>query len=148
VAARCKVWICGRSLAGIVGSNPQGHACLPPVNIEWCQVEVSASGLSLAQRSPTECSVSECDGEVSVMSTSWHTRGCCATKEGGTGDVLILNVTLHYEPRSHRFQFICSDSHSTLYLNTKPIAPNCNFHKHFELVAITAHSVQKIHKYL
>jgi hypothetical protein len=24
VAARCKAWVCGRSLAGIVGSNPVG----------------------------------------------------------------------------------------------------------------------------
>jgi hypothetical protein len=29
------------------------------------QVEVSAKGLSLVQRSPTECGVSECDREAS-----------------------------------------------------------------------------------
>jgi hypothetical protein len=31
------------------------------VYILGCQVEVSAKGLSLVQRSPTECCVSECD---------------------------------------------------------------------------------------
>jgi hypothetical protein len=30
-----------------------------------CQVEVSATGWSLVQRSPTECGVSECDREAS-----------------------------------------------------------------------------------
>jgi hypothetical protein len=32
-----------------------------------CQVEVSASGLSFVRRSPTECGVSECDREASIM---------------------------------------------------------------------------------
>jgi hypothetical protein len=34
-----------------------------------CQVEVSASGRSLVQRSPTECDVSECDRETSQRIT-------------------------------------------------------------------------------
>jgi len=44
-----------------------------------CQVQVSASGRSLVQRSPTECGVSECDRESSVMRRPWSTRGCCFT---------------------------------------------------------------------
>jgi hypothetical protein len=65
VSARSKAWVCGRSLAGIVGSNPTGgHGCLSVVSVVCCQVEVSATGRSLAQRSPTECGVSECDREV------------------------------------------------------------------------------------
>jgi hypothetical protein len=45
VAARSKAWDCGRSLAGIVGSNPAGgHECLSLVSVVCCQVEVSASG--------------------------------------------------------------------------------------------------------
>jgi len=32
-----------------------------------CKVEISASGQSLVQRSPTECSVPECDLETSKM---------------------------------------------------------------------------------
>jgi hypothetical protein len=63
----------GRSLAGIAGSN------LSLVNVECCQIEVSASGCSLAQRSPTECGVSECDREASITSRPWPTRGCAAS---------------------------------------------------------------------
>jgi hypothetical protein len=47
--------VCGRSLAGIAGSNPTGgHGCLYLVIVVCCQVEVSATGRSLAQRSPTK----------------------------------------------------------------------------------------------
>jgi hypothetical protein len=35
------------------------------VSVVCCQVEVSATGWSLVQRSPTECGVSECDRETS-----------------------------------------------------------------------------------
>jgi hypothetical protein len=45
VAARTKAWVCGRSLAGIVGSNPAGgNGRLSLVSVVCCQVEVSASG--------------------------------------------------------------------------------------------------------
>jgi hypothetical protein len=39
-----------------------------------CQVEVSATGWSLVQRSPTECGVSECDREASTMRRPRPTR--------------------------------------------------------------------------
>jgi hypothetical protein len=41
VAARSKAWVCGRSLAGIAGSNSAGS-----MNVfrECCEEEVSASG--------------------------------------------------------------------------------------------------------
>jgi hypothetical protein len=56
VAARCNAWVFGHSLAGIVGSNPaRGHGCLSLVSVLCCQVEISASGCSPVQRSPTEC---------------------------------------------------------------------------------------------
>jgi hypothetical protein len=46
----------GFSLAGIMGSNPAwGHGCLSLVSVAFCQVQVSATGRSLVQRSPTEC---------------------------------------------------------------------------------------------
>jgi hypothetical protein len=60
VAVQSKAWVCGRSLAGIVGSNPAGAwKSLSLVSVVCCQVEVSASGWSLVQRSPTECGVSK-----------------------------------------------------------------------------------------
>ena len=44
VAARSKAWVCGRSPAEIVGSNPKGgHGCLSVVSVVCCQVEVSAT---------------------------------------------------------------------------------------------------------
>ena len=65
VVARSKAWVCVRSLAGIVGSNPAGAWIYVVVSVVRCQVEVSVSGLSLIQRSHTECGSSgECDGEA------------------------------------------------------------------------------------
>jgi hypothetical protein len=53
IAARSKTWVCGRLLAGIVGPNSErGHGCLSVVSVVCCQIEVSATGRSLIQRSP------------------------------------------------------------------------------------------------
>jgi len=61
LAARSKVWVCGRSPAEIVGSDPtEGHGCLSVVSVVCCQVEVSATSRSLVQRSPTDCGASSC----------------------------------------------------------------------------------------
>jgi hypothetical protein len=62
VAARSKEWFCGRSLAGIVGSNPAGlRMC---VYCECCVL----SGRGLCDGlSPTKCGMSECDLETSRM---------------------------------------------------------------------------------
>ena len=57
VAARSKAWICGRSLAGIVGSNPAYAWRF--VCCEYCvlyvHVEVCSTGWSLVQRNPADC---------------------------------------------------------------------------------------------
>ena len=65
-AARSKAWVCGRSLAGTAGSSPAEGMdfCLLWV---CCQVEVSATSWSLVQGRPTECGVSECDHEASII---------------------------------------------------------------------------------
>jgi len=44
-----------------------------------CQAEVSASSLSLVQRSPIECGVSECDRKACLKRNPWSTMRCCAT---------------------------------------------------------------------
>jgi hypothetical protein len=56
-----KARVCGRWLDVIAGSNPAGgmEICLWG-SVLCCQVEVSATGRSLVQRSPTVCSVSLC----------------------------------------------------------------------------------------
>jgi len=77
VAAWSKAWVFSRLLGGTVDSNPAGgHGCLSLVSVVCCQV--SASGLSLVQRSPTKHGVPECDHEASIMRRPRPTRGCCA----------------------------------------------------------------------
>jgi len=51
----------------------RGHGCLSLANVVCCQVEVSATVRSLVQRSPTECGVSECDLEASLVRRLWLT---------------------------------------------------------------------------
>ena len=77
VAAQFKAWICGRWDYGF--ESCRWHECLSVVSVVCCQVEVSVSGRSLVQRSPTECSVSEYDRESSIMRSL--TRSCCAMRE-------------------------------------------------------------------
>ena len=62
------------------------------VNVVCWQVEVSALGQSLVQRSPAECGVSECDCEASIM-RPWCTSGCCAMKKRGL--ILKFCVMIH-----------------------------------------------------
>ena len=80
MAARYKAWVCGRSPAEIVGSNPVGgHGRLSLVRVVCCQVEVSATSWSLAQRSPTDCGVFfEREFEASTIRRFWLPRVCCA----------------------------------------------------------------------
>jgi hypothetical protein len=59
VAARSKA-VFGRSPAEIVFESHEGHGCLSVVSGVCCRVEVSATGRSLVQRSPTDCGASLC----------------------------------------------------------------------------------------
>ena len=54
----------------------QGY--LSVVSVVCCRVEVSVTGWSLLQTSPTQCGVSECDHEASIMTTPCPSRDCCA----------------------------------------------------------------------
>ena len=78
MAARPTKLVCGRSLAGIVISNPTGGM---DVCLLWVFCIVFASGWSLIQRSPTECGVSECDSEASIMRRPWPTRGLMCNRK-------------------------------------------------------------------
>jgi len=56
VAARSKVWVCGRSFAGVPGSNfGRENGRLSVVSVVCYHVEVSTTGRSLVQRSPSYC---------------------------------------------------------------------------------------------
>jgi len=65
--------VCDRSLARNAGSNPTGVWSV--VNIVCCQAEVSATGRSLVQRSPTQCGVSEYDRGTQQIRLN-RTMGC------------------------------------------------------------------------
>jgi hypothetical protein len=70
--------------------NPPGAWVCVSCECLCCQVEVSATGWSLVQRSPTEClCVTECDHEASIMRRPWPTGGCCAI---GKNAWLIRNI--------------------------------------------------------
>jgi hypothetical protein len=58
------------------------HGCLCLVSVVCCQVEVSATGWSIVQRSPTECGVSECDHEASSVV-------CCQVEVSASGWSLV-----------------------------------------------------------
>jgi hypothetical protein len=60
LAARSKAYICGRSPAEIVGSNPAAGMDICLLWVLCWQLEVSATNSSLAQRNPTDCSASLC----------------------------------------------------------------------------------------
>jgi hypothetical protein len=77
VATRSKAWVCCRSLGGIGGSKPTGGMDAY-ILCAVSQVVVSTTLWSLVQRSLTECGVSECDREPSIMKRQWPPRHCCA----------------------------------------------------------------------
>ena len=73
MAARSETWVCGRSLAGIAGSNhSEGHGCLSVVSVVCC---LSGRGLCVGLITRTECGVSEYYREVSIMRRPWPPGG-------------------------------------------------------------------------
>ena len=58
-----------------------GHGCLSVMSVVCCQIEVSESGRSFVQRSPTEFGVSECDHDASIMRGQLPTGDCCAMQK-------------------------------------------------------------------
>ena len=78
MAEQSKAWVWGLPLAGFAGSNPVGGMS---VCLFWrevcCQLQVTASGWSLVQKSPTEYGVSEYDREACIMWRPWPNSGCC-----------------------------------------------------------------------
>ena len=74
VCCECCV-LSGRGLCdGLITRPEESYGCLSVVSVVCCQVEVSASGRSIFQRSPTECGVYECNCVFSTMWRPWPTR--------------------------------------------------------------------------
>jgi hypothetical protein len=70
----------------------RGHGCLSVVSVVCCQVEVSATGWSLVQRSPTECGVSKVWSWNLEMRRPRHPkRGCWAI---GNTEIIIRNLSI------------------------------------------------------
>ena len=118
VAERFKAWICGRSLAGIAGSNPAGgmDVCLLRVLCVVCwQVEVCAMDRSLARRSPTECDVSECDREASTR--------------GGPGPLGLSSHKKHLLFITTCFGRLCLLQVIQQYTNAWEVTCNIKFYK-------------------
>jgi len=71
VTAPSKAWVCGRSLAGIVGSNPAGVMDVT-LSCECCLLSGRGLcvGLITHPGESTEYGVSECDREASIMRRS------------------------------------------------------------------------------
>jgi hypothetical protein len=52
-------------------------------------------GRSLIQRSPTECGVSECNCEASIMRRPWPNMGRCTMEKYLRSDYNICDEVLH-----------------------------------------------------
>jgi hypothetical protein len=92
VATRSKVWGYGRSLGLRIRIPPE---VLISIFRECCQEQVSASGWSLVQRSPTEGGVSVCKLETSTMRRPWPTRGCRTMTKKKTLYGVLLRHSLY-----------------------------------------------------
>jgi hypothetical protein len=92
VAARSKAWVCGRSLAGIVGLNPAGGVivCL------WYSVCVVRWSLcdGLITR-PEESYRVWCVwvwSWTSILRWPWPSRGCCTTEKKITSTQIVPSM--------------------------------------------------------
>jgi hypothetical protein len=101
---------------------------IPPGGMDVCCVlEVSATGRSLVQRSPTDCGVSEWDREASIMNRPWPNRGCCAMEEKellplfGHSTMYVVCIVftcsdgLYLDPMNSVMTPIFTSCHSTQY---------------------------------
>jgi hypothetical protein len=71
-----RAWVCSRSLAGIVGSNPADGMDVCLLWVPVLSVESSAPGRSFVQRSFTECV-----REALITRRPWPTSGCCLVEK-------------------------------------------------------------------
>jgi hypothetical protein len=76
--ARFMAWVLGCSQLGLWIRIPP-KACMS-VNVVCSQLEISASGWSLVQRKPTECSVSVCGRDIWIMRPSPNRDFCVMGK--------------------------------------------------------------------
>ena len=121
-----RVWVCDRSLAGNAGSNLAVTmdvcvcVCVCLVSVVGCQVEISAPGQSLVQRSRTECGVSEYDRESSVMRRT-HQRITRHKNKGGFESKETRNLWIT------SVRVVCNDAEvQARFLPNKYLLGNCH----------------------
>jgi hypothetical protein len=99
---------CGSAAARLLGIlvRIQPWAGMSVVSVVCCQVEVSASGRSITQGSPTERSVSECDRGLSLIRRSCSNVSTCIMEERksyGVHDVVTMLPNLSQYRQLHTF---------------------------------------------
>jgi hypothetical protein len=87
-------WSAAAGLLGLWVRIPLG-ACLSVVSVVCCQVEVSTTGHSLFQKSPTKCGMSEGDREAWIIRRPWPTEWLL--HHGGGGGRKIINTNVQTE---------------------------------------------------
>jgi len=107
----------GRSLVGIAGSNHAGGMDVCLCWVLCCQVQVSTTGWSLVQRSPTECDASLC---VCVAETSKMRRPRPAPK--GWGKLMYdSHINTDWSERyKHNLWFSPKSEHLRISVSTIP----------------------------
>ena len=91
----------------------QGYGRLSLVSVVCCQVEVSASGWSLFQRSPSKCDVSEFDHESSIMWRPWTNGGCSVmVKKIGVINFFFITTMLWLPVSQNALNYATSSCHS------------------------------------
>jgi hypothetical protein len=86
---------CGSAATRLLGlrvRNPPGVWVYVLCKCLCCQVEVSATGWSLVQRSPTGRGVSECDCEALIKRRPWPSKGLLRREGGGGIMKLMINI--------------------------------------------------------
>jgi len=88
LAARYKAWFCGRVPSKIAGSNRVGDMDVCAMSVVCCQVEVSGTSRSHAQRIPTDCGASLCAIYVENTRMRRHRAALGRSDTGKSGNSL------------------------------------------------------------
>jgi len=81
VTARATAWVCGRSLAGTVGSNPAKGVDVYPLRVLCVVKQSSLRRVYRSYRGIRPTVVCLRDREVSIMSRIWPASGWCAMEK-------------------------------------------------------------------
>jgi hypothetical protein len=64
------------------------------MNVVFCQFGIFASSRFLVKRRPTDCGVSKCDREASIMRRPWPIKGFCEMGWGKTSVFLPTTISI------------------------------------------------------